>query len=139
MHVRWKIGTSERRTCREVGVARSTQQYKSRHQLDDDLPPALIRPAEQYGRYGYRKVDELLRAEGWPANHKKVEWLWREEGLQLDTLPTPVCCLESGDESAFTAAMRVGPLPGLWFGIWFRRGRAMPRRLCAPGTGAVSC
>ncbi len=33
--------------------------------------------------------------------------------------------------------MRVGPLLGLWFWIWFRRGRAMPRRLCAPGTGAV--
>lgn len=30
-----------------------------------------------------RKVGKLLRAEGWPVNHKKVERLWREEGLQL--------------------------------------------------------
>ena len=44
---------------------------------------ALIRLAKQYGRYGYRKVGELLKAEGWRANHKKVERLWREEGLQL--------------------------------------------------------
>lgn len=38
-----KLGSSERRTCREIGVARSTQQYKSRAQNDDDLRLALIR------------------------------------------------------------------------------------------------
>jgi putative transposase len=83
VHVRQKLGTSERRTCREIGVARSTQQYNSRAQNDDDLRLALIRLAKQYGRYGYRKVSELLAAEGWRVNHKKVERLWREEGLQL--------------------------------------------------------
>ena len=50
---------------------------------EDDLRLALIRLAKQYGRYGYRKVGELLRAEGWAVNHKKVERIWREEGLQL--------------------------------------------------------
>jgi transposase InsO family protein len=44
---------------------------------------ALIRLAKQYGRYGYRKVTELLCIEGWRVNHKKVERIWREEGLQL--------------------------------------------------------
>jgi len=44
---------------------------------------ALIRLAKQYGRYGYRKILELLRIEGWRINHKKVERLWQEEGLQL--------------------------------------------------------
>ena len=44
---------------------------------------ALIQLAKQYGRYGYRKIAELLRIEGWRVNHKKVERLWREEGLQL--------------------------------------------------------
>jgi transposase InsO family protein len=44
---------------------------------------ALIRLAKQYGRYGYRKVGELLRVEGRLVNHKKVERIWREEGLQL--------------------------------------------------------
>lgn len=44
---------------------------------------ALIRLAKQYGGYGYRKVAELLIIEGWKVNHKKVERLWREEGLQL--------------------------------------------------------
>jgi transposase InsO family protein len=67
-----------------VGVARSTQQYKSATQHDDQaLRLALIRLAKQYGRYGYRKIAELLRIEGWKVNHKKVERIWREEGLQL--------------------------------------------------------
>ena len=57
--------------------------YRSSPQNDDDLRLALIRLAKQYGRYGYRKIGELLRAEGWRINHKKVERLWREEGLQL--------------------------------------------------------
>ena len=30
-----------------------------------------------------RKIAELLRIEGWKVNHKKVERIWREEGLQL--------------------------------------------------------
>ena len=44
---------------------------------------ALIRLGKQYGRYGYRKITALLRIEGWSVNHKKVERLWREEGLQV--------------------------------------------------------
>ena len=36
-----------------------------------------------YGRYGYRKIAQLLRISGWKVNHKKVERIWREEGLQL--------------------------------------------------------
>ena len=65
-------------------MARSSQQYKSRPRQDDEgLRLALIRLAKQYGRYGYRKIAKLLRIEGWTVNHKKVERLWREEGLQL--------------------------------------------------------
>ena len=83
MHARQKLGTSERRTCLVMGVARSTLQYKPTPKTDDALRLALIRLAKRYGRYGYRKVGELLRTEGWRVNHKKVERLWREEGLQL--------------------------------------------------------
>ncbi len=57
--------------------------YKPAPQDDDAVRLALIRLAKQYGRYGYRKVGELLAVEGWHVNHKKVERLWREEGLQL--------------------------------------------------------
>ena len=39
--------------------------------------------ASDYGRYGYRRVTALLWAEGWRVNHKRVERLWRQEGLKV--------------------------------------------------------
>ncbi|MGI9452147.1 MAG: IS3 family transposase [Geminicoccaceae bacterium] len=83
IHVRQKLDSSERRTCHVLGLARSTLQYKAVPKDDDALRLAMIRLAKQYGRYGYRKVAKLLRIEGWHVNHKKVERLWKEEGLQL--------------------------------------------------------
>jgi len=64
-------------------MARSTQRYEASPEDDDSLRLALVRLAKQYGRYGYRKIAELLRIEGWQVNHKKVERLWREEGPQI--------------------------------------------------------
>jgi len=66
-----------------LGVARSSLRYQPRAQDDEALRLAIIRLAKQYGRYGYRKIAELLGVEGWQINHKKVERIWREEGLQL--------------------------------------------------------
>lgn len=66
-----------------VELSRSTHQYRKVPQDEDSLRLALIRLAKQYGRYGYRKITQLLRVEGWDINHKRVERLWREEGLQL--------------------------------------------------------
>jgi len=43
----------------------------------------VIRLALKYGRYGYRRVTALLRTEGWQVNHKRVERIWREEGLKV--------------------------------------------------------
>jgi len=83
IHVRQRLDTSERRTCNTIGLGRSSLRYQSLPKDDDELRLALIRLAKQYGRYGYRKIAQLLRIEGWTVNHKKVERLWREEGLQL--------------------------------------------------------
>lgn len=58
-------------------------QYNAVVKDDDAMRLAMIRLANSYGRYDYRKVTELLRIEGWRVNHKKVERLWSEEGLQL--------------------------------------------------------
>lgn len=67
-----------------MGLARSSCQYKAALKPnDEDLRLALIRLAKQYGRYGYRKIAKMLCIEGWAVNHKKLERLWREEGLQL--------------------------------------------------------
>jgi transposase InsO family protein len=43
----------------------------------------MVELATEYGRYGYRRVAALLRAEGFAVNHKRVERLWRREGLKV--------------------------------------------------------
>ena len=47
------------------------------------MTEAIIRLASQYGRYGYRMITALLRVEGWFVNHKRVERIWRCEGLKV--------------------------------------------------------
>jgi transposase InsO family protein len=42
-----------------------------------------IELATQYGRYGYRRITALLNQEGWLVNHKRVERIWRREGLKV--------------------------------------------------------
>ena len=43
----------------------------------------IVELATNYGRYGYRRVTALLRGEGWHVNHKRVERIWRQEGLKV--------------------------------------------------------
>lgn len=43
----------------------------------------MIALARQYGRYGYRRIAALLRDAGWQVNDKRVERLWRREGLKV--------------------------------------------------------
>ena len=43
----------------------------------------MIALARQYGRYGYRRIAALLRDAGWLVNDKRVERLWRREGLKV--------------------------------------------------------
>ena len=43
----------------------------------------IIELAKEYGRYGYRRITALLRGEGWRVNHKRVERIWRREGLKV--------------------------------------------------------
>ena len=43
----------------------------------------MVQLSTQYGRYGYRRITALLRAEGWSPNHKRIERLWRQEGLKV--------------------------------------------------------
>ena len=54
--------------------------------MPDDEPilvSRIIELAERFGRYGYRRITGLLRAEGWKVNHKRVERLWTREGLKV--------------------------------------------------------
>jgi putative transposase len=78
------LDVSERRVCRVLGQHRSTQR-KVPCGADDELALTedIIALAKQYGRYGYRRVTALLHASGWSVNHKRVERIWRREGLKV--------------------------------------------------------
>jgi transposase InsO family protein len=77
---------SERRACRVLGQHRSTQR-KAPKTPDDEaaLTADIIELATQYGRYGYRRITALLHNAGWAVNHKRVERIWRREGLKVPT------------------------------------------------------
>ena len=75
---------SERRTCAVLGQHRSTQRKAPRGRDDEErLTADIIELARQYGRYGYRKITALLRDAGWLVNEKRVERIWRREGLKV--------------------------------------------------------
>lgn len=79
-----KYGVSERRACAVLGQHRSIQRYKKLLRSDEAiLTKDIVRLASQYGRYGYRRITALLKAEGWQINHKRVERIWRQEGLKV--------------------------------------------------------
>src|SRR5215213_737768 len=84
-HVRDKLQVSERRACTALGQHRSTQRKLPRGRDDEErLTADIIELARQYGRYGYHKVAELLRSTaGWVVNDKRVERIWRREGLKV--------------------------------------------------------
>jgi transposase InsO family protein len=83
-HVSAKLNVSERKACKVLEQHRSTQR-KVPQTVDDEaaLTAAIIDWARQHGRYGYRRITALLRAEGWGVNHKRVERIWRREGLKV--------------------------------------------------------
>ena len=75
---------SERRACRALGQYRSTQRKLPRGREDEGrLVADIIELTRQYGRYGYRKIAALLRQAGWLVNDKRVERIWRCEGLKV--------------------------------------------------------
>ena len=75
---------SERRACAALGQHRSTQRKVPRGREDEErLTADTIALARQYGRYGYRKIAGLLEQAGWLVNDKRVERIWRREGLKV--------------------------------------------------------
>jgi transposase InsO family protein len=67
-----------------LGQHRSTQRKVPQGRDDEErLTADIVALASQYGRYGYRKIAALLRHAGWRVNDKRVERLWRREGLNF--------------------------------------------------------
>ncbi|WP_338273376.1 IS3 family transposase [Roseicyclus marinus] len=83
-HARSTFAISERRACRVLGQHRSTQRKLPQGRADEvQLVADMIELARQFGRYGYRRIASLLRDAGWEVNDKRVERLWRREGLKV--------------------------------------------------------
>ena len=83
-HVARHLGVCERRACAVLGQHRSTQREAPR--IPDDearLTADILELAKRFGRYGYRRITALLRQAGWAVNRKRVERIWRREGLKV--------------------------------------------------------
>jgi putative transposase len=82
--VREVLGVSERRACRTLGQHRSTQRKIPCGLPDEErLTEDIIALTRDYGRYGYRMIAGMLNNSGWHVNHKRVERIWRREGLKV--------------------------------------------------------
>ena len=68
-----------------LGQHRSTQRRTPRGRDDEEqLIADIVELVRCYGRYGYRKIAALLRSTaGWDVNDKRVERIWRREGLKV--------------------------------------------------------
>jgi transposase InsO family protein len=86
LQVSHKLAVSERRACKVLEQARATQRRNLSPPSDEEqLTNDIIALATRYGRYGYRRITALLNnnEHGWRVNHKRVERIWRKEGLKV--------------------------------------------------------
>ena len=75
---------TERRACRVLSVNRTAYRYEPIVLPDEEeVRSDIIYKACNFGRVGYRMVTDMIRNQGKPVNHKRVERIWREEGLKL--------------------------------------------------------
>jgi transposase InsO family protein len=84
LHVRQKLEVSERRACTTIRQPRATQRYRGRQRgKDAALAAELRRISAAHPRAGYRRATTLLRRAGLEINAKRVQRLWRQEGLKV--------------------------------------------------------
>ena len=78
-----ELGLSQRRACGLVDLSRSTCRYQPQQKNDQALRARLKELARARPRFGTPRLTVLLRGEFGAVNHKRIERLYREEGLQL--------------------------------------------------------
>jgi putative transposase len=82
--LRDRLGVSERWACRVVGQHRSTQRHEPKRAEDDAVLRVELRKfSVERPRWGYRRAHHRLCELGWEVNRKRVQRLWREEGLRV--------------------------------------------------------
>lgn len=77
------LGLSERRSCKLAGVNRSTCRYRKKRRDDDQIRKKIKELAVRHPRFGTPRITVFIRKEFGMVNHKKVERIYSEEGLQL--------------------------------------------------------
>jgi len=78
-----KYGLSQRRACRALSICRSSIRYiPVKREDEDEITTRIIELSCNYGRYGYRRITAMLRKD-YVINHKRVERIWREQGLKV--------------------------------------------------------
>lgn len=82
-YVRTTAGVPERRACRFLGVHRALVRYRSRRPPDTALRTKLRTLAEEHDRWGCPRLAWRLRRDGWADNYKRIERIYRSEGLHL--------------------------------------------------------
>ena len=79
-----RLGLSQRRACQIIGQPRSSQRRTPIVAQDDAALRAQLRAfSRRRPRWGYRQAHQHLLGEGWSVNRKRVQRLWREEGLRV--------------------------------------------------------
>ena len=74
---------AQRRACRVLNISRSSYRYEvAKRDDEDEIRHKIIETVANYGRVGYRMVTNMLKNQGVKINHKRVERIWREEGLK---------------------------------------------------------
>ena len=82
--LRKEFQVSERRACAVLEQPRSTQRYQGRPRTDEAALCRRLRElVRRRPRFGYRRLTQVLRREGWPVNAKRVHRLCRKEGLKV--------------------------------------------------------
>jgi transposase InsO family protein len=84
-----------------LGLARSTCRYQVKTQDDEGrLVVAMHQLVRRHPRYGYRRITDLLRADGWRVNRKRIYRLWRQQGLKVPKKQHKKRRLGSSDHAA---------------------------------------
>jgi putative transposase len=83
-HLQATFGVSQRRACRVLGQARSSQRKEPRRKEgEQELVRRMLELVRRHPRFGYRRIGGLLRREGFRVNRKRVWRRWRQQGLKV--------------------------------------------------------
>ena len=99
---------SERHACRLLRISRSVYRYQPKLRDDSEISEQLLQLAERQPRWGFKKMFDRLRNQGFPWNHKRVRRVYRQQQLHLRVKPkkrlptrqpTPLAQPEKANES----------------------------------------